>query len=174
MLVKALNLRWIERGRERILLENYRSDLEGVVVHIPVLLRDGSTHGFVTDGGTIPRPAWSITGHPFGPYFFAYLNHDYRWSFTDQFPGMTFDDTNDLLYSDLRAYGASAILAATVIKAVKIGGRGIWQRGRKNLGNLDWHYAPFSAIGAPHRLPRNMLPRVIAKAGAPDLRAAAE
>lgn len=140
MSLSWIDERWIERGRERLLTRAYAETIAGATVSIPLIVSDAGLLGFTTDGGTIPRLAWPIVGHPFGPYFIAYLRHDHRWAMTHEYPGMSFRDTNDLLFEDLLHYGASRALAHTVYRAVQTGGAGIWRRGRRRVGDFSHHY----------------------------------
>lgn len=142
MTPETVDERYISRGRERLLLQTYTSSIDGFRINIPLVVSDGFIHGFVTDGGTIPRFAWSIIDHPFGEFFFCYLNHDYMWAFTNLFPQLTFSDTNDILHQHLLHYGASKAKAWAVYRAVQSGGKGIWSKGRHLVGDISWHYAP--------------------------------
>lgn len=40
--------------------------------------------GFVSDGASIPKFAWSIVGHPFGEYLESAVIHDYPYKFPDK------------------------------------------------------------------------------------------
>lgn len=161
---------WIN-GREIRLRLPYTSIVNGITLHIPVLFIDSKAHGFHYDGGTIPPAGWALVGHPFGPMLPAFTNHDFRWSFRCLFPQMTFEDSNDLLHSDClhyqmvhapedgwkrKAFYASAQTKAfTIYKAVKYGGRGIWSKGKRLVGDVSYHYSeiPNAGIAAPTALP---------------------
>ncbi len=139
-MIPHLDERWITRGKERLITGVYHESIDGHDIRIAPIERSWQWWGFVTDGGTIPQFAWSIVGHPFGEFFFPYLRHDWRWSMRHLFPGMTFQDSNDLLYGDLLHYGRSKSLAYATYQAVQLGGKGIWKRGEAKSGDLDFHF----------------------------------
>lgn len=149
MPVERIKEEYILNGRERLLCEEYSDVIESHLVFIPILSIGGFQYGFTCDGGTIPKPAWSIVGHPFDDLFFAYLRHDYRWAFRHLFPGMTFGDSNDLLYLDCVAYKASPVRAGAIYQAVKRFGKPIWERGKARVGDLDYHYEKINCCRCP-------------------------
>lgn len=129
-------------GRELIVLRSpffYWSN--GASFRVPRLEQaDGTQMGFVTDGGTIPRVAWSIVGHPFSDLLPAFVLHDYAWSFRTHLR-LVFNESNDLLHAACVALGASAPRAWAIYKAVSsLAGRAIWNRGAEHDGDVFYHY----------------------------------
>jgi len=95
----------------------------------------GALHGFLTDGGTIPRLAWALVGHPFGRYLPAFLIHDYEWSFRT----VSFAETNRTLGQALHALGCPWLKRRTIVRAVSLFGGGIWRRGAAHDHDLAFH-----------------------------------
>jgi hypothetical protein len=137
--MQPIGLNWLPGGREVQLTRPYIHESGDHALVIPVRFVDGEKLGFLSDGGTIPRPFWSIYER-FGKFLPAFLCHDYRWSFRDDFPSMTFKDANDLLYADVFAIG-DKVSAYTIYRAVQSFGRGIWDRGKLHNGDVSYHYA---------------------------------
>ncbi len=93
-------------------------------------------NGFLTDGGSVPRFAWPIVGHPFGRWLPAFICHDYDFSFRT----VSFEEANDTLAEALDCLGCGALTRRTIVGCVQRFGRGIWQRGAASNGNYFWHY----------------------------------
>ena len=101
---------------------------------------ESDEHGFLTDGGTIPRFAWPLVGHPFGRWLPAFLVHDYDWSFRT----VSFEETNRTLAEALDTLGCPALTRRLIVGAVAHFGGGIWRRGRAHNNELDFHYGKIS------------------------------
>jgi len=115
----------------------------------PVLLEkkwiDGVVHGFVTDGGSVPRLAWPLAGHPLSKRLHRYIKHDGCFSLRDLI-GLSFSDANEELYYDCLDAGDPMPLAYSIWKSVQYGGRGVWRRGAARANDLSWHYAPIPGV----------------------------
>jgi hypothetical protein len=64
--------RWMTSVRQWEIIEDYRFNLDGVLVIIP--------KGFVFDGASIPRPLWAILS-PTGLLFIPGLLHDFGYRY---------------------------------------------------------------------------------------------
>ena len=153
--LETFDHRWIERGRERLNLTDLGFVAEGFRIHVPILEPEinflyedqpAARWGFTNDGGTIPRPAWVVVGHPFSDLFPAFVLHDYAWSFRTTV-GLSFGQSNDMLYAACRALGASKARAWSIYTAVSgITARAMWRRGERYSEDVAYHYAPIGPV----------------------------
>lgn len=125
----------------------FSTNIHGRPVELSPRVIDGVLMGFCCDGGTVPSAVWGIIGHPFGVYLPAFINHDKRWSYRLDFPGMSFHDSNDWLYEDCLFCNPNKVKAYSIYRGVQSFGKGIWEKGKENVCNDAYHYAP---IGRQH------------------------
>lgn len=83
--------------------------------------------GFRYDGASIPPAGWHLTFTPFNPMvMLPALVHDYLYGMPlYQVDRATADS---LMYHMLRENGVDRITAEIMYRAVRVGGRGHWQR----------------------------------------------
>ena len=75
--------------------------------------------GFINDGGSVPRFAWSLTGlTPDGPGRAAWVMHDYLYRFSI---GARLEADREMRRL-LRAAGVNAVQAGIAYAAVRVGG----------------------------------------------------
>ena len=104
---------------------------------------------FLTDGGTIPRPLWSIY-NPWGIYLPAYILHDTVWSLSDLRRDVGFAGSNEMLADAIRDIGEHLSIntstdARVISGAVSMFGKPIWTHGAKYADDLFYHYRIKSA-----------------------------
>lgn len=84
--------------------------------------------GFVCDGASIPRWAWTAIGHPLsGRFLRAAVLHDYAYRHAGD--GDTRATVDRRFYHGLRADGVGRTRAALMYTAVRVGGGAAWARG---------------------------------------------
>jgi len=84
--------------------------------------------GFETDGASIPRILWSITGCPIkGKYSIAAVLHDYLYS---REANVSFEDANKAFYRNMRRTGVSKFKAKYMYLAVKYFGKLHYHKGQ--------------------------------------------
>lgn len=98
-----------------------------VMSDFSLTLDDGSTlwirAGFRFNGGSIPRVAWPVVGHPFsGKCLVAYLAHDalYGTHYTSR------DYADEALSQLLRRYNVAALRRGAIWSAVRLFGGWAW------------------------------------------------
>jgi len=71
-LLEIPDLEHLLDGKRAVLKTPYKFRMEtGEIITVPV--------GFITDGASIPKFVWSITGGPWGEYLYAAIPHDYLY-----------------------------------------------------------------------------------------------
>jgi len=84
--------------------------------------------GFKTDGASIPRFLWSITGCPIkAKYVMAAILHDYLYSREANVP---FDHANKAFYRNMRRAGVNKFKAKLMFLAVKYFGKSHYHKGK--------------------------------------------
>lgn len=133
----SLDIRYVDGDDALVLSPQFGfEDSTGRVIMIRRTIQEGRVLGFLTDGGTIPRFAWPLVGHPFGRYLPAFVIHDYEWSFRAE----NFGATNRVLAEALAALGCPFITRQLIVRNVSTFGYGIWKRGTEHDGDLAYHY----------------------------------
>lgn len=138
-----LDTRFID-GREVLLLTpefGFVTRAGREIIIRTVTPSNGIREGFLTDGGSIPRFAWPIVGHPFGRYLPAFLIHDYDFSFR----AVGFDEANETLHETLDTLHCPRWQRLAIVNAVHLCGHGIWARGAVNNGSYIYHYGEIAA-----------------------------
>ncbi len=84
--------------------------------------------GFVCDGASVPRWAWTAIGHPLsGRFLRAAVLHD--WGYRHPAEGDTRATVDRRFFQGLRADGVGRVRAALMYAAVRVGGGAAWARG---------------------------------------------
>jgi len=83
--------------------------------------------GFMSDGASIPKFAWSIVGHPFSGYFPAAVVHDYLYRAGCK-PDLSRKQADKMLRDLMRCLGYGWLSSRTFYLAVRIGGRKSWKK----------------------------------------------
>ena len=74
--------------------------------------------GFVTDGGSVPRIAWRVTGHPMGDWLRDYLTHDAFYA-AEWFTRVV----NDWIFREmLKEHGCGLIVRNLIYRTVRLAG----------------------------------------------------
>ena len=80
--------------------------------------------GYVTDGASIPRAAWRVIGHPFGPYLAAAVVHDALYG-----SQVVSREVADQCFRDLmEELGIARWKRALMYRAVRMAGGFVWAR----------------------------------------------
>lgn len=105
-----------------VLLELNYTDPRGRIWTVPEM--------FVTDGASIPRPLWALIGSPFtGRYRLPAVFHDAAYCCV----GLTKEDSDRMFYEAMREAGVGLLMARLMWAAVKVFGRGPWERAQGRM-----------------------------------------
>lgn len=107
-------------GEQTIVVVN-KLDAQTRIGHVSV------PKGFVSDGASIPRFAWSIVGHPFSGYLAAAVVHDYLYR-KGSVPLCSRKDADKVLRDLMRTLGYGWIKARTFYFAVRVAGWRSWKK----------------------------------------------
>ena len=126
---RAIELLPEGRTRARKIVDGL--ECQGVVVPV----------GYVTDGASIPRFAWSVIGHPFeGRFVRPAMIHDIRC----EFKVGTWQDTHSQFLETLKAEGVGRVRREAMYRAVWLFGPRWPSYQRRSPAQLLW------AVSQPH------------------------
>ena len=98
-----------------------------VIIEVPI--------GFITDGASIPKIAWSIIGSPMtGKYIYAAVLHDYCY-FIKTFSRKKSDQ---IFLEAMEILGVSKLKRKIIYYAVRAGGRWAWKKSSKNRSKIHF------------------------------------
>lgn len=119
-----LRIEELDHHKWRILrsLRYYIKDEDGPSIVVP--------RGFTTDGGSIPRVAWPLVGHPWDDGGKAYVLHDYCYA-SRPF-GVDRKRADEILCEALEVLGFGWLRRSLIYRAVRLFGGAAWERHRRN------------------------------------------
>ena len=107
----------------------------GLVFRVP--------RGFVTDGASIPRPFWTLIGHPFREYTFAASIHDMLYAIGD----CTRKEADVVFHRAMGDEGVARWKRDLMYRAVRMGGAHAWEQARARYACVKLPQAVEERVG---------------------------